>query len=206
MGNRQLVANVQADLEKVVRLQEKRSDLQSRLEALEILQDRIDQLEKYRASKPWMLGFGLYQGDTLERKLRDEYFGGVREVMLQPVGAALEALLAEMNANAGQLDPYAAPAPAAAPAAKRGPAVPGRLADQRHRRLQRAEDLPDAERPEPRPKPSHLNDQLTRFWRGWLEANRGAMPREQMIRSAERLISFYLTQVGDPAWPQLTPN
>ena len=52
MGNRQLVANVQADLDKVVKLQEKRIDLQSRLEALDILQDRITQLEKYRASQP----------------------------------------------------------------------------------------------------------------------------------------------------------
>ena len=43
-------------------------------------------------------------------------------------------------------------------------------------------------------KPAHLTDQLTRFWRGWLEANRGTMPREQMIRSAERMITFYLAQ------------
>jgi type VI protein secretion system component VasK len=53
-------------------------------------------------------------------------------------------------------------------------------------------------------EPGHLNDQLTRFWRGWLEANRGAMPREQMIRSAERMITFHLSQVADPAWPQVT--
>ena len=43
-----------------------------------------------------------------------------------------------------------------------------------------------------RAEPSHLNDQMTRYWRGWLESNRGAMPREQMIRSAERLMTFYL--------------
>ncbi|MGC8069014.1 ImcF-related family protein, partial [Salmonella enterica] len=42
---------------------------------------------------------------------------------------------------------------------------------------------------------------ITRFWRGWLETNRGTMPREQMIRSAERLISFSLEQINDPSWP-----
>ena len=199
MGNRQLVANVQADLEKVVRLQEKSGDLQTRLEALEILQDRIEQLEKYRGSKPWMLGFGLYQGEALERKLRDEYFGGVREVMLQPVGGALEALLAEMNANASRLDP-AAPV-AAKPGQPYQDASPTNVADG-YNALKTYLMLSDKSRAEP----SHLNDQLTRFWRGWLESNRGAMPREQMIRSAERLMSFHLTRADDPAWPQLTPK
>jgi type VI secretion system protein ImpL len=202
MGNRQLVANVQADLDKVVRLQEKRADLQSRLEALEILQDRIEQLEKYRASKPWMLGFGLYQGEALERKLRDEYFGGVREIMLQPVGAALESLLTEMNANAAQLDASAqAPAAAAKPGQPYQDASPTNVTDA-YNALKTYLMLADKSRAEP----SHLNDQLTRFWRGWLEASRGAMPKEKMIRSAERLMSFHLTQIADPAWPQLTPK
>jgi len=52
----------------------------------------------------------------------------------------------------------------------------------------------------------HLGDQLTRFWRGWLEANRGTMPREQLIRSAERMLSFVLAQTNDPAFPQLKNN
>ncbi|MDB5935924.1 MAG: type secretion protein VasK, partial [Massilia sp.] len=208
MGNRQLVANVQADLDKVVRLQAKRTDLQSRMEALEILQDRIEQLNKYRDSKPWMLGFGLYQGGALERKLRDEYYGGVREIMLQPVGAALELLLTQMNANAGKMDSagggtMAAPSPAVAPAARPGQpyvdASPTSSADG-YNALKTYLMLNDKSRAEA----SHLNDQLTRYWRGWLQVNRGAMPREQMIRSAERLMSFYVTQINDPAWPQLT--
>ncbi|MDL2355601.1 MAG: type VI secretion system membrane subunit TssM [Pseudomonadota bacterium] len=199
ISNRQLVSNVQADLDKVVRLQVRRTDLQSRLEALEILQDRIEQLQSYRSGKPWMLGFGLYQGEALERKLRDEYFGGVREVMLQPAGAALEALLAQMNANPGRLG---AAAPADAPAARPGQpyqdASPASVADC-YNALKTYLMLADKSRAEA----AHLNDQLTRYWRGWLQANRGAMPREQMVRSAERLMTFYLTQIGDPGWPQL---
>ncbi|MEG0881139.1 MAG: type VI secretion system membrane subunit TssM, partial [Janthinobacterium sp.] len=124
LGNRQLVANVEADLNKVVKLQERRLDLQSRLEALEILQDRIEQLEAYRTQRPWSLRLGLYQGDLLERKLREEYFAGARQVMLAPVAGALEALLFEMNASADQLQPTArtpqTPAPASPTAAPRG--------------------------------------------------------------------------------------
>jgi type VI secretion system protein ImpL len=52
----------------------------------------------------------------------------------------------------------------------------------------------------------HLGDQLTRHWRGWLETNRGAMPREQLLRSAESLLAFYLAQVSDPAWPRIEPR
>ena len=202
MGNAQLVANVQADLDKVVKLQEKRIDLQSRLEALDILQDRITQLEQYRTSQPLMLSFGLYQGATLERKLRDEYFAGVRAVMVEPVVAGIEGLLTEMNANAAQLQPQASNAPVAAPAKPGQPyqdASPTNVADA-YAALKTYLMLGDKTRAEP----SHLNDQMTRYWRSWLESNRGTMPREQMIRSAERMMTFYLGQVEDHAWPQVT--
>ena len=203
LGNRQLVANVEADMNKVLRLQEQRLDLQSRLEALEILQDRIEQLDAYRHQRPWSLRMGLYQGELLERKLREEYFAGARHVMLAPVTAGLEGLLAEMNASADQLQP-AARTPQQ-PAAMRGQpyqaASPTNVEDA-YNALKTYLMLADKSHAES----SHLNDQLTRFWRGWLENNRGAMPREQMIRSAERLLTFYLAQVGDPSWPRIEPK
>jgi type VI secretion system protein ImpL len=201
MGNRQLVANVQADLDKVSKLQVRRSDLQSRLEALDILQDRIEQLEKYRNDQPWALSFGLYQGEALERKLRDEYFAGVREVMVQPVTGALESLLAETNANASQLDPNAHAAPAAKPGQPYQDVSATNVGDA-YNALKTYLMLADKSHAEP----GHLNDQLTRYWRVWLAANRGAMPNEQMIRSAERLMTFHLAHIGDPAWPQITPK
>src|SRR5690606_37234606 len=86
LGNRQLIAHVRADLDKAVKLQEGRVDLASRLEALELLQDRIEQLQGYRNARQWTVGLGLYQGEAIERKLREEYFNGVRQVMLRPVG------------------------------------------------------------------------------------------------------------------------
>lgn len=199
MGNQQLVANVQADLDKVMRMQEKRIDLQSRLEALDILQDRIEQLDKYKEDQPWALSFGLYQGEKLERKLRDEYFAGVRAVMVEPVAGALETMLTEVNANAGALDPNAQAAPAARPGQPYQDVSPTNVADA-YNALKTYLMLGDKSHAEP----GHLNDQLTRYWRTWLEANRGAMPREQMIRSAERLLTFHLSQIGDQAWPQVT--
>lgn len=226
MSNRKLVENVQADLDQVVKIQANKIDLQSRFDALQILQDRIEQLEKYRDDRPLSLSLGLYQGDLLERKLREEYFSGVREIMLKPVAGALESFLAEVNANAAQLQAgvkpvapdapggatvvppasgSATPAPAAAAVAAAVPAStqfkdssPTSTQDG-YNALKTYLMLADKSRFES----GHLNDQLTRFWRGWLDANRGAMPREQMIRSAERTIAFYLAQMEDVSWPRI---
>ncbi|MBQ5949669.1 type VI secretion system membrane subunit TssM [Massilia sp. ST3] len=203
MGNRQLVANVQSDLDKVKKLQAGRIDLQARLEALDILQDRIEQLDRYGQDQPWALAFGLYQGTALERKLRDEYFAGVRAVMVEPVTAALEAMLQEVNSNAVRLEPGSqgtdlASAPAAKPGQPYQDVSPTNVGDA-YNALKTYLMLGDKRHAEP----GHLNDQLTRYWRNWLEANRGAMPREQMIRSAERLLTFHLAQIQDPAWPQM---
>jgi type VI secretion system protein ImpL len=203
LGNRQLVGNVRADLDKVVRLQDKRLDLQSRLEALEILQDRIEQLEKYRVDRPWSLRMGLYQGELLERKLREEYFAGVKEVMLKPVVANLETLLAEMNAHADQLQTPGAQAAtqsaAASPTARQFQEASPTNVDDAYNALKSYLMLADKSHAEP----SHLNDQMTRYWRVWLENNRGAMPRERLIHSAERLMAFHLGQIDDPSWPRI---
>ena len=244
LANRQLVNNVEADLAQAVKVQDKRLDLASRFEALEILQDRIEQLESYRTDRPLALGLGLYQGEFLERKLREEYFSGLKEVMLKPVGQSIEAFLGEVNSGADKLEPMSRPpqsgalnAAAVAPAAPGVAAVPavagatpaavalpatatgaalspaaavnfGALqfkdanpanVEDAYNALKTYLMLSDKSRAEA----SHLNDQLTRFWRVWLDSNRGTMPREQMIRSAERMISFYLSQLNDPSWPTI---
>ncbi|MES3024252.1 MAG: type VI secretion system membrane subunit TssM [Pseudomonadota bacterium] len=193
-NNRQLLANVEADLVQAVKLQEQRIDLQSRFEALEIMQDRIEQLQGFRRKRPLALSLGLYQGDALERKLRKEYYAGLRQIMLKPVAQSLEAYLGELNSSAA----------ASAAAAGTGAATQFKDASPANREegynaLKAYLMLGEPARAEA----SHLNDQLTRFWRAWLDGNRGAMPREQMIRSAERMIAFYLGQIGDPAWPAL---
>lgn len=183
-GNRQLIASVQGDLDKVRILQASAVDLQSHLAALEILQTRIVQLAQYRRDRPLAVSLGLYQGTTLERKLRDEYFAGAARIMLQPAVASMEALLAEVsahdahaNANAKSRAGY----------------------EDAYNTLKAYLMLGDRSRAEA----GHLHAQLTRHWRGWLEANRGAMPREALMRSAEVLLQFYVRGIDDPAWPQL---
>jgi type VI secretion system protein ImpL len=210
VNNRKLIDNVQADLDKVVRLQDKRVDLQSRMEALEILQDRIEQLDQYRQDRPWSLGLGLYKGDLLDQKLRAEYFNGIKEVLLKPVAGNLESFLSDVVASGDKLEPMGKPPQ---PTAASAPSVSVTNVSNRDAKAYKdsspanAEDAYNALKTylmlsdKSRVESGHLNDQLARFWRGWLESNRAAMPREQMIRSAERLISFFLSQVNDPAWP-----
>ncbi|MCM5679803.1 type VI secretion system membrane subunit TssM [Schlegelella sp. S2-27] len=216
VGNRQLVENVQADLDKVVRLQADKTDLQSRLEALEVLRDRLAQLQAHRDNRPWSLSLGLYQGQRIEEQLRQEYFAGVREVLLQPVATSIESYLTEVNVNADHLQPLP---PGAEPSASgASPPKPVSVRAQTgftpytaasasnvtdaYNALKTYVMLADPTRAEA----GHLSDQFTRFWRGWLEMNRGSMPREQMIRSAESLISFTITQLGDPDFPQVQNN
>ena len=217
LGNRQLMANVQADLDKVVHMQKDRSDLASRLEALEVLQDRIEQLQGYRDGRPLAISLGLYQGEAIESKLRQEYFSGVRQIMVEPVAQALEGFLGEVNQNATQLQPMTrAPSSAAAPlavvnAASGAAATPSAglfveaspaSVEDAYNALKTYLMLADRGHLEP----GHLTDQITRFWRGWLESNRGAMPREQMIRSAERMVAFTMANLQDPAFPLIADN
>jgi type VI secretion system protein ImpL len=222
-GNRQLVAGVRADLAKAAQIQENRVDLASRMEALELLQDRLEEMIAWRRQRPLSVGLGLYQGDAVERKLRQEYFQGVRRVMLEPVAQALEGYLGEVNQHAAELRPLIAAggaggvvAGAAAPPAAAGlprpaaaPPVPSRYAEasatnveDAYKALKTYLMLADRSRMDA----GHLTDQVTRFWRGWLETNRGAMPREQMMRSAERMISFSMAHLQDPAFPVVDSN
>lgn len=203
VNNQELVRNVQADLDQAVELQASRFDLQSRLEALEILQDRIVQLEQFDIERPLSLSLGLYQGDTLERKLKDEYYAGVRNILLAPVTENLETFLRSVNATADalkpvdgsaasasstSLQPYQAPRPDNVQDAYNALKTYLMLADRAHIDV------------------GHLSDQLTRFWRSWLETNRGEMTRAQMISSAERVLSFYLARSGDQNWPLIANN
>jgi type VI secretion system protein ImpL len=204
VGNRQFVAHVQADLDQAIKLQDNKLDLASRLQALLLLQDRLAQLQSYRDNHPWSLGLGLYQGDAIEAVVRREYFAGLREVMLKPVAESLEGYLTDVNAHAAQLQPLNTPAPAAALTTAATPYTVAQANDvsDAYNGLKAYLMLADHAHLEA----GHLSDQLTRFWRGWLEANRGGMPREEMIRAAEKLISFSLTQMNDPTFPAVANN
>lgn len=229
-GNRQLVANVTADFDKAVALQRERVDLQSRVEALLILHDRLAQLGQYRQDNPIALGLGLYQGERIEAKLRAEFFHGMRQLMLQPVTARLEGYLGDVVAHRGQVrtllpgaDTAGMPAPlpaangftatgAVAATGFASPSAAGTDALYREASPTDAEDAYNALKTylmlgdRSRVEASHLDDQLTRFWRSWLEANRGAMPREELLRAAGRLMTTYVALSSDPQWPLIQPK
>ena len=214
IGNQQLVANVQADLDNVVRLQQNRNDLQSRLQAMDILEDRIDQLEQFRRDKPLAVSLGLYQGDRLEEHLLTEYYNGVRQIMLAPVADNLQSFLKDVNAHPEQLSPMthtpdSGAIPVSAHSAMSANSQGGLYSDASPANVEDAYNalktylmLSDKRHVET----AHLTDQIARFWRGWLETNRGKMPRDEMIRSAERMITFYLSRVSDDDWPMVDEN
>ena len=215
IGNRQLVEGAMADLDKAVKLQGERVDLASRLEAMEVLQDRIRQLEKWRQDRPWSVSLGLYQGDAIEQKLRQEYFQGVRQLMLEPVTANLEKYLEEVNRNAGKLQPMTKPPESAVVSVSAAGSTTAVASagdgfvqasstnvEDAYNALKTYLMLGDKQYMES----GHLADQLTRFWRSWLESNRGSMPNDRLIQSAEQIVSFSLENLQSPDFPVIQNN
>jgi type VI secretion system protein ImpL len=204
MNNQQLVQRVSADLAQVKRIQAAgQGDMPSQLKSLEILQDRLEQLDQYDHDRPWSLRFGLYQGNALKAKVRQEYLFGIKEIMLKPVSENLEKFLGEVNANGRQLQPMDQPVAAMTvnAAQQYKEASPTNVEDA-YNALKAYLMLGDHTHMDP----SHLNDQMTRFWRTWLDANRGEMSRSDMIRSAERIISYSLSQSTAADFPLLVTN
>lgn len=199
-NNRSLLANVEQDVVKAMKLQEGRIDLQSRLEALEILQDRLAQLEQFNADHPVSIGLGLYQGEGMADMLHREYFAGVSNVMLVPVKENLEAFLNEVNSQGDRLKPQGGAKPVRANRQYKD-ASPSDVEDG-YNALKTYLMLASREHVDV----GHLSDQITRFWRSWLEANRGTMTREQMIRSAGRILTFHLEHASRPDWPIISTN
>ena len=220
IGNQQLAANVQADLDNIVRLQQDRNDLQSRMQAMDILADRIDQLERFRRERPLAVSLGLYQGDRIEQQLLAEYYHGVKQLLLAPVSQNLAAFLKEVDAHPDQLAPLTRPPESGAlpVSARAGQSQGSAMQAQPQNGLYsdasptNVEDAYNALKTylmlsdKRHVEAAHLTDQLARFWRGWLETNRGNMPRDEMIRSAERMITFYLSRVSDDDWPMIEAN
>lgn len=205
LANQRLISNVEADLQKVAKLQDGRADLAVRLEGMEILQDRLVQLQHYRDDKPLALGFGLYQGDALESKLRREYFQGVSQLMLAPVAGNLESFLNDVNANAGKLQVQAAASSNAQPTGT--PSVANQSTTYKDASPANVDDGYNALKTylmlasRDHLDAGHLNDQITRYWRSWLENHRGSMPREAMIRSGEKILGYVLSQTAAPDFP-----
>lgn len=209
IGNRQLMESVQADLKKIQAVQEGKVDVASRMEAMDLLQKRIEQLQSWKKDRPIFVGLGLYQGDAIERQLLKEYFSGLSQLMLQPVSQALETYLTEVNRNAGKLQPMKTAPVSGATSISASKPVSGKFMAASPDNVEDAYNALKTylmlAQPEHR-ESGHMTDQITRFWREWLEANRGTTPYDQMIQSGERMITFAMTQVNDPDFPKLENN
>lgn len=200
-NNKQLTERVEADLQQVALMQKNANgDLQSQLESLTILQSRIEQLEGYDEDRPLSLSFGLYQGDKLKEKLLSEYYNGIGIIVLAPTKQNIERFLTDVNTNAADLKVQEAATSAVESETVSNNAYiqsdPTDVEDA-YNALKAYLMLGNHEHLET----SHLSDQMTRFWRTWLESNRADMPRDKMIRQAERILSFTLAHVDDPAFP-----
>ncbi len=97
VGNQKLMEATHQELITARKLADT-GQLLDRLKSVEILQLRVEQLYRYRQEgHPWQLGFGLYQGDEIERSFRTIYFAEVRNLMLLPVKSDLERKLASIH-------------------------------------------------------------------------------------------------------------
>lgn len=224
IGNQKLIAAAREEMHAARTLAEA-GRLADQLKALQVLQVRLEQLyQARREGHAWQLGWGLYHGDSVERVLRAEYFAGVRAIMLEPVRARLEDTLAGLSQSTGapatpaarvgerwrvlggvqladlRLRPAAYALRTSAspvPAAQVEPAAPSDRLEDAYNALKTYLMLAHRERLEA----AHLADQLPRFWRPWLEAQRGTASLGEVLPLAERVVGFYVSQVGEPDLP-----
>lgn len=200
-NNQQLIAEVQQDLNKVVQIEQRSgTELAGQLEALLILQNRMSQLDSFTEDRPLKFGFGLYQGNELREKLKTEYLQGVQQIVLQPAQQNMAQYLQRVKANEETLKANHAN-------------VEIKLVANQQKYLEPSDSNPqDAynalkaylmmSNPEYR-EAGHLSDQVTRFWRPWLDANRGNLARGQMLKDAEQILSYAMTLANDAKFPNL---
>lgn len=205
-NNQQLIADVQADLNKVTQMEQgSRENLVTQLDALLVLQQRLEQLDEFDESRPLKFGFGLYQGDELREKLKTEYLNGIRQIVLQPSQQNIAEFLQRVKNNETILKETHV-----------NVEIQQTSAQSKSNNLEPSDSNPQdaynalkAYLMMSNPKymeAGHLSDQVTRFWRSWLDANRGQMPRGEMIQKAEQILSYSMTLANDPKFPQLNAD
>jgi type VI secretion system protein ImpL len=200
-NNQQLIAEANADLAKVVQMEGRSGvELSTQLEALLILQGHLQQLDHFEQDRPLKYSFGLYQGHAIREKLKAEYLKGVQQIVLQPAQQNMAQYLQQVKANEAvlkenhinvQLNQTVRAQPLSEPS--------DRNPQDAYNALKAYLMLSSPQYRES----SHLSDQVSRFWRSWLDANRGSLPRNEMIGKAEQILSYAMTLANDPLFPRL---
>ncbi|MCO8107734.1 type VI secretion system membrane subunit TssM [Acinetobacter indicus] len=200
-NNQQLIAEVQQDLNKVVQIEQRSgTELAGQLEALLILQNRMSQLDSFAEDRPLKFGFGLYQGNELREKLKTEYLQGVQQIVLQPAQQNMAQYLQRVKANEETLKANHANVEIKQVANQQKYLEPSDSNPQDAYNALKAYLM--MSNPEYR-EAGHLSDQVTRFWRPWLDANRGNLARGQMLKDAEQILSYAMTLANDAKFPNL---
>ena len=204
-NNQQLIADVQADLNKVVQMEQTSGqELSTQLDSLLVLQQRLQQLDDFNENRPLKFGFGLYQGNELREKLKTEYLNGVKQIVLEPSQQNMAQFLQRVKANEATLRNNHINVDIQQTAAR-----PQQNLEPSDTNPQDAYNALKAYLMMSNPRymeASHLSDQVTRFWRSWLDANRGQMPRGEMIQKAEQVLSYSMTLANDQKFPVLNSD
>ena len=201
LNNQQLIADVQADLDKIVRLEKQpEKELSTQLNALLILQDRIQQLDQFDEDRPIKFSFGLYQGHELRDKLKVEYLKGVKQIVLQPTQQNIAQYLQRVKSNEATLKANRTNVEIKQTARNEQYLEPSETNPQDAYNALKAYLM--MSNPQFMDS-SHLSDQVTRFWRSWLDTNRGQMLRGEMVQKAEQILSYSMMLTNDRNFPFL---
>ncbi len=204
-NNQQLIAEVQADLNKVVQMQaQSNRSLSHQLDALLILQGHLQQLDQFDRDRPLKYSFGLYQGNQIRETLKSEYLNGIEQLVLQPTQQQIGQYLQRVKANASILKENHRQVTInhQTPARQLASEPSDQNPQDAYNALKTYLMLSNRQYMDS----SHLSDQVTRFWRGWLEQSRGEMPRGEMIQKAEQILSYAITLAGHNSFPQLNSD
>jgi type VI secretion system protein ImpL len=200
-NNQMLIADVQSDLEKAVQLQNSgQQSLNSQFGALLILQERLQQLDAFEKDRSVQFSLGLYQGQNLRQKLQKEYLNGIRQLILQPSQQNMATYLQQLKNNEATLKQHH---------------VNVQIQQTESGKVQYM--MPSESNPQDgynalkaylmlsNPQymdAAHLGDQVTRFWRIWLEAQ-GQAQSAELLAKAEQILSYAMTLTTVEGFPVL---
>lgn len=202
-NNQQLIADVQVDLNKVVQMESgQRQDLLTHLNALLILQQRLQQLDDFDQNKPLKFSLGLYQGEQLRERLKIEYLNGIKKIILLPTQQNMAEYLQRVNNNAVEIKNNQSKVQIQLSSSNKSSAYfePSDSNPQdAYNALKGYLMLGNKQYAEE----GHLRDQITRFWRLWLTTNYAENNSAEIIQKTEQILTYATQLVTDKAFPVL---
>ncbi len=177
-----------------------RPELVNRLRGVQSIQLRLERIYRFQADGvPWRMRWGLYSGDSVDQILRAAYFNRMKDILLKPVQANLEAALrSDLARNFDSGTPAGRSAASDQLAAQWG-LDPNeiRTADDVYNALKTYLMLGDRKRLEP----THITDQVPTYWKPFLKDPSAEAIDPEVLGIARRLVAFFGAQTQDPSFP-----